>query len=490
MSTLNEKKQMLKSIPIAYYLGHPLEVVLDEKASTSFINLKSKTINIAASQVVDGDLQLTRSSVYHELSHALFTPADVFDIASSDKKDFVNIFEDWRIETKAANYFLEIDFKRNVFAINHTTSEAELSKPLTAQYYPQFIDFFYAVLRYGILKKTFSKWLDKIFSYCKKINSSDSALSGVMDQCFNIVYNEILDFYEKYIKNRENEENEAIKQRREEQLDDEKQQQQQQENAEGQPQQGGGAMGDLQSIFKNIAIVNNDPLIDRELEKIINLNSGKASGSATYAFNGANFNVRKYVDGVINNNMQRAFKSFEKPSNSGSLKKSKITRLIVIQDISNSYRDNAAVTAGVYRALYDFQKKHNNQFKLEVIASGCNGYDITYKRARGYDDVKAWMENLECSSGLRSTLEDYIPAADPRYDDFFLILFDGKITRADRYLEAFWRDRKTFVISDDQNKFFNALKQLKNTNEVMFIESRNYALSLFNNVKKILNKIR
>lgn len=145
-------EEILNTLPIGYYLGHPVTVKLDPENPATFINLDTETVTVSykmidealesARETVDLE-QVIRGLLYHEISHALltapdtmrlircYTPNDLLMRANIKtlptiintyidqyKKDIFNIFEDERIETLCQDYYMDVNFKKNVFLLN------------------------------------------------------------------------------------------------------------------------------------------------------------------------------------------------------------------------------------------------------------------------------------------------------------------------------------------------------------------------------------
>ncbi len=131
--SIDNVKQILKTLPISFYLGkNNLEVSLDDKIPTSCINTGYTNILIAYNNIKDackktGKAKETtiRGLLYHEVSHAMYTPSNLFYtfkrisiLYSKTYGNFeINVFEDERIETLNKSLFYGVDFKKNVWDI-------------------------------------------------------------------------------------------------------------------------------------------------------------------------------------------------------------------------------------------------------------------------------------------------------------------------------------------------------------------------------------
>lgn len=162
-------EDVLKTLPIGYYLGHPVTLKLEPTGDKTYIELGCERITIGFVNVYnacknapdDYDREsIIRSLLYHEVSHAILTPSKLFEYVLSDEwphnydqlcrstttvrcgkqtnkvnnpnyipkdkldwivknlHDIINIFEDERIETLLNTYYMNTNFKRLVIMLN------------------------------------------------------------------------------------------------------------------------------------------------------------------------------------------------------------------------------------------------------------------------------------------------------------------------------------------------------------------------------------
>lgn len=118
----SQVESILKTLPIGYYAGRKIMVTLDKEEETSFyspledsivisypiIALRAKNMNDSVNPEM-----AVRAMLYHEVSHAIMT----------DKKlhcnEINNIFEDERIETVLKDYYIDTDFKKQLYDIHN-----------------------------------------------------------------------------------------------------------------------------------------------------------------------------------------------------------------------------------------------------------------------------------------------------------------------------------------------------------------------------------
>lgn len=158
--TYKQAKKILDTLPIGYYLGHAIPPVkLSKESDSTHIDQITEEITVSFRNVQtmlknapdDIDVEsVVRGLLYHEVSHAVLTPVMTFreDVAGSYvsyggfihglftvlrrayykkfnckipltiSKDIINIVEDERIETLLKDYYLNVDFRKNVVLLN------------------------------------------------------------------------------------------------------------------------------------------------------------------------------------------------------------------------------------------------------------------------------------------------------------------------------------------------------------------------------------
>lgn len=114
-------ERIIDTLPIGYYVGRDIPVQVDEEQKCSSYAPKVDSITISLPQLRQGtektstpeELEnMVRSNFYHEISHAILTPSCI------KPTDIVNIFEDERIETLLRDFYIGVDFKKSLKAIN------------------------------------------------------------------------------------------------------------------------------------------------------------------------------------------------------------------------------------------------------------------------------------------------------------------------------------------------------------------------------------
>lgn len=167
--SFNEVKEIAETLPIGYYAKRKVAVAFDEKADTSYYNPAEDKITFAYNNIrvaltnaenMDKEVAI-RSILYHELSHAILTPA------FPNVPVWLNIFEDERIETLLKKYYMNTDFNGLLNAISPYNG----NPPQSAE------EAFFNLCRHRIGKKEF---LDRVEEIIK-----DYAFVSAKDLCFN-----------------------------------------------------------------------------------------------------------------------------------------------------------------------------------------------------------------------------------------------------------------------------------------------------------------
>ena len=140
-----ETKAIADALPIGIYAKRRIRCSLREDENTSFYSPMTDEIIISYPQITcalkmtpeDEDKEVAiRSMLYHEVSHAILTGWN------GRVTDQFNIFEDERIETVLNDFYLDVDFAKQVYRINGIQSNDDLKAPKNA------LDAFYQLVRF------------------------------------------------------------------------------------------------------------------------------------------------------------------------------------------------------------------------------------------------------------------------------------------------------------------------------------------------------
>lgn len=164
-------QDILKTLPIGYYLKRALKVQLSENGPswycrmTDELNMSMEQLQIAVEELENVDNtqleKIVRSLMYHEVAHALLTPR-VQEMTTE-----LNIFEDERIERLTFNYFQGVDFKQ----LNRLINGKDLHKP------ENITQFFFMIVRFGIGPKKLVNHVRKIIHRYAYVNANTDYLT-------------------------------------------------------------------------------------------------------------------------------------------------------------------------------------------------------------------------------------------------------------------------------------------------------------------------
>jgi len=190
-------KEIYKTLPTGYYLGRKINHrLVDNTMATYYDPLKDEIVVsypliARALDAADDTLftknygldSLVRGLLYHEISHAILTPTNLFKYAPAQRNhNVVNVVEDERIETLLATTFLKVNFKKNCIVINNYRGE----KPTSAW------DAFYQLVRYH---KGEYEWVERLTDLIIRYKD----INATTDWRSEYYVDEILEFYNDFV---------------------------------------------------------------------------------------------------------------------------------------------------------------------------------------------------------------------------------------------------------------------------------------------------
>lgn len=159
-----------QTLPTGYYCGRKVGVSVtpDTFDNPSRYNPQTDTIEVSYGKIeesvkalADGKMTAecaVRSALYHELSHVLLTPHHM------DRDDEVlNCFEDERVETLLNDYYMDVNFKQQLFNLKGETPNINPLDPMSK---------FEALVRYRYGKPEFLKRVKQIINEYAHLNAS------------------------------------------------------------------------------------------------------------------------------------------------------------------------------------------------------------------------------------------------------------------------------------------------------------------------------
>lgn len=471
-------KSIAEELPIGLYAKRRIPVAIDEEEPTSYYNPVSDEIVISSKIIQEGlkhvhkkkDIEpAVRSMLYHEVSHSILTPNRM------KMTDWMNIFEDERIETILVDYFLDVDFKKQVLHINGFKSLDEVPNPA-----PTAMAKFYSVVRFGIGEKKFVDEVDRIIKDYAKFNSSTDlwqtyryidevkalyrAITGEEPPTENIITASV-----PFDAEGENTVEPSD-------VDEETEEEKSGDDAEGKPCHGREnplKEKEIEKLIKSTFITNKyvDTKLTDELSMILeNFSKKNNSGSALAGYSGT-FNTRAVV--------REDYKYFErKASINGSNKFGTFHLNLFIDESGSFYRSETAMNT-LLRSLTDIERKNPN-FTLDVVFCGISERLVQDKRHRIF----------KADGGNRldkKTYELYRKLQKPNTYNYTIACFDGDACsdggRGDHGFGAFDHNNCVIISDYDNERYIR-----NDVHSARVIYTRDYTNELIKNVVDALEK--
>ena len=494
---IDEVRKIVDTLPIGLYAGRRVLTTLDLTAETSYYSPYDDNIVISYPLIAEGLKNATisenytketaiRSMVYHEVSHAILTPNDtIIHINTSyyrnnpykQEENFkiFNIFEDERIETLLANFYLDVDFKKHLYYINGGKNGSDSpSTPLEA---------FYNLVRFrkdfhGLLPK-----VDKIIQFAKDINraTGQSGFGGFDFWYVKEYWDYVFSLYEQVKKhfNKDGKSNKGTKNGN--------------SNSNKNANKNGGEEGEGEGNKEDYTSGNNKPtkiIPDFNPKEIFNTALNETFDTKVYEtlkaiinqFNHRNNsgNGIKSYSGTINprNFLNDDYRYFDKKIGVNGNNKFGTLHLNLMLDDSGSYYYNAKDTNKVIQALIEIEKQNKN-FTFDV-------YFVAYNYRKAKNNEERYIKPTG-SNRLTSELFDLVRTAQkPNTFNYNIVMYDGLAYNHGTELNfaAYNRNNLT-IISDEDNQ--SAIEKYCPSANKIFVNG-DYPQYISENIIKALSK--
>lgn len=494
--SFNEMDEILRTLPIGYYAKKRIPTKLDH-AETSYFDVVNKAItvsyegvNIALANVPEEDMEMAvRSSLYHEVSHALLTSTNLF----TDTRRWYNrrtitpefnIFEDERIETACEGVYLNTDFIKNRYLINGLVPFAPLPKPNNAE------SAFYHLVRFH---EGTQYWLDKV----QKLLDSYLNLNITSDEwdwCW--YYDKVEELYEEFCKDYnadpENYQNNSIPSPYQSDLEGTPQNGEGQngekgqgvatdlansENGEGEAKaeqcdekgEPGGRSGGWGEMFENLynelaERYTLDPKTAQQLEMILsNFNKKNGGGASITAYSGR-LNPRQMI--------RDEYKIFERKSSIRGSNTYGSLHLNLFIDVSGSFYYNKDEVNRLLICLQNLEKRYS-YFSFDLVKCGVGEILADKdKRLINPDGGNRLTENVV---SLFRQLQK------PQTQNCNIMLFDGDCCPDRGVFNKLDNSSLTIIAETDNMRYLKSMEKAK-----VIYENNNYADMLTDNVLKVI----
>lgn len=424
--THNEFERFIKSLPISYYCGKKVEVVVAE-GSSSFFDPMNTTIHISESMMNAAGLvdeESLRCIVYHEVSHALLTPRDWSMLKIE------NVFEDERIETLMHDFYINVDFKEFVKRINNFQNNA----PQNA------FDLYYQIVRYRVGPQQFVKRVEELIKKHANVSSAVSIWCTDLQDDIRELYRDI----EQYFNQKANEQSVQTIENKADDTSNCTQACANENDSENIDGQDITQQVDIKALIESVVNKYDDANLAASLDKILlqHRNINKSNGSAINSYSGV-FDPRSVV--------RQDYKWFAQKNRNGHVKQFSKLKLNLFIDRSGSFSRNEHAVNCLIKALIEFEKK-NSDFSFDVIKCGI-GQEIAKKNDRA----------VICYDGTRITSEifsQYKKVQEANADNVNIVLYDGDCTccgakRDAVNLRAFDNNRTICILDQENEKYAN-----------------------------------
>ena len=202
-TTYPEMNNIFATLPIGFYLGRRLNIVLSKDSEMSYFDPMHDMVVISYSMIARAIASLpdtlskeeveeiVRGVVYHEVSHVILTPAELKSCGHNKReRDAINVLEDERIETIFRSFYMNTNFRKNIFILNMFDG---VTPPATAW------DAFYYLVRYHIGEEKWLNRLQNIIERYKNINAkTEYYYASDLGDAYVSFYRDFMDEYEDF----------------------------------------------------------------------------------------------------------------------------------------------------------------------------------------------------------------------------------------------------------------------------------------------------
>lgn len=511
LPTFIEIENILKTLPVGYYIGRnvPLKltnengsyyVPMDDEAYISYPMLNNVMTKIESKLNDENIERLTRTLTYHEISYAFITPK------SLSMNKIVNVFEDERIESMCRNYYKSVDFKELLMLVNDWDGKTEPAHDTP-------FSVWYSLVRYHLGKPRFLIKVAALLKKYRKLHRFSNYWSSCIykDEIMALYHEVEEDFIKDELEKQRKAEEEARAADEEEQQNDntgmgmnagddndaeESDEMNETEfNTVGQSEVSPeelrkkqleeqlNEMSDeeLQELFENITRAADEevkklfensqvyvnPGVQERLANIILANKKvtKSNASAINAYSGV-FDPRSVI--------RDDYKWFVQQNRQGNVKQFSKIKLNLFIDNSGSFNSNETIVNQLLFALKKLEQQEPN-FTFDLITMNTR-FELKKKNERelhcdGGNDIPAYSEGIIKKVQDRQSM------------NYNIVLFDGDALsdstegRSGKQFERFNMPNTVMILEDSNRKYAETYcKGIKR------IYTRRYAAELIDQV--------
>lgn len=487
MVSFNKCNEILKTLPIGYYLGHAIDCTLEDGERTYFDPINGRIVVgyklLPLKEIEETDPELEdniRCMLYHEVSHAILTP-DMYNT------DYLNIFEDQRIETLLKTFFHRVDFESFVRKVNE---HFEPTIPKSAD------ELYYNIVRFGEGPEEFVKERDELIKKYASLNRRSSRSEAVPYKTkVKEFYEKILDSFEEIKKEMEfemngksesDEESESKSKAKSESETEMPMMGKMSEDAEKEREELDRERIEriVKDSIKNVVEQYSNKKLTSQIKLIIE-NAQRKKRNRGSAVNGYSGKINpKLINrpGKIEN-----YKWWQKPAVNSESKRYDKIQLNLFCDVSGSFRNSQYKINELIKSLIKIEEM-NKDFTFTLVMMG-----DTNRIAKRNERV------VHCNEGNALTndiLDIYKQVQTPNTTIYNLVVFDGDAQsfdnlgsygcsvarRENKKAWSAWNHPNCIIISDYENET-NFDRYSPNATRIYTV---NYTTELENNIIKSL----
>ena len=455
-------ESIVNTLPIGFYTGRRVGISIDKDAETSFydpmedkIVVSYPIIAMRMKQTPEGtcdEEEAVRSMLYHEVSHAILTPAN--ELTNSFQ---LNCMEDERIETVLRHYYHGVDFRKQLLDIHG----GQVPQATDAQ------SAYFNAVRFGLGTDKVKTEVNRILEEYAKINRATCGTrcynyEDDVDDLWNLIRKEYKSHPEEF--QPQSGSGEGNPQEMDKMGESKEAQGNENKNSEGEngeSEESKSYKGEPREcelspdeIKKMIgAALGSNPDLDQaqvaklaEFQKTVemiigNFNKKNKGGSGINAYSGV-FNPRAVA--------RKDYRFFERAMTTQGNNKFGTCHLNLIIDSSGSFYDNVPLTNGILTVLSEIERKNRN-FSMDVafINEGFHLCESVRERKMVADGGNDIPDNIK---------EILMKLQKPQTCNYNIILFDGDAicNRMGRYdgnkLFGAFDMKQTTLITDPDNE--------------------------------------
>lgn len=458
-------ESIVNTLPIGFYTGRRINVKVSKDAETSYYDPMEDNIIVSypiiahrLKAVTEGSCseeEAVRSMTYHEVSHAILTPA-----ASLQNSFQVNCMEDERIETVLKNYFHGVNFRKQLLDVHG----GKIPKSTDSK------SAFFNAVRFGLGTGKVQKEVQRIISKYALMSRTTSRwekpigtgyYEDDINELYRLIQKEFKDNPEEFQPKDSSGMNGAQAM---DKLADKKQVSKectvadQENNGEAQAEQ-------------HCLIEHENPLSSEQVKRMVGASLGKQSGLdevQVEKLNGfqkavemiiGNFNKKNKggsginaYSGVFNPRAvaRKDYRYFERAMSTQGNNKFGTCHLNLIIDCSGSYCDNVNITNGILAVLSEIERKNRN-FSMDVAFIN---HEFKLCQTISERKMTAWGGN----SIPENMKEILMKLQKPQTCNYNIVLFDGDACCNNMYNrdcnKAFgvFDMKQTTLITDPENE--------------------------------------